>query len=74
MNMPQSDTSHLAAKLRLTCEMNQFGIEMYRAKLRRDDPSASDATLSDRVRRWLETPPEIDPPFRLVHRLKPQES
>lgn len=72
--MPESDTSHLAAKLRLTCEMNQFGIEMYRAKLRRDDPSASDAILSDRLRRWLETPPGIEPPFRLVDRLKLPES
>ena len=62
----------LKARLRdpelLAAFIHEFGVEMYRAKLRRDDPNASDETISRRVTAWLQEPPPVEPPFRITRR------
>lgn len=46
-----------AARLRQAVEMHDLGVEMMRARLRREDPSLSEERLSARIAAWLQTRP-----------------
>jgi hypothetical protein len=48
-----------AERLRATLEMHEFGVQLYRQRMRREHPQASESEISDMVRAWLaESPPE----------------
>ncbi|MFC4374908.1 hypothetical protein ACFO5K_12435 [Nocardia halotolerans] len=42
-----------AQRLRLALEMSEFGVQMYRTRMRRMYPSASQSELDDMVASWL---------------------
>ncbi|MFD4460519.1 hypothetical protein [Nocardia sp. NPDC058480] len=42
-----------AQRLRLALEMSEFGVEMYRTRMRRMYPNASSAEIADKVASWL---------------------
>ncbi|MET8774728.1 hypothetical protein ABZV58_06830 [Nocardia sp. NPDC004654] len=42
-----------AQRLRRALEMSQFGLEMYRARMRRTFPDASESELEKKVHEWL---------------------
>ena len=64
--MSRDEAEQAAARWRLALAMHEDGVEMYRQKLRRDDPSASEQTISERVAVWLRRDPEVEWPFRVV--------
>jgi hypothetical protein len=64
--MAKSDDKLCSARLQRALEMQQLGIEMYRLKLRRDDPAASEDAILDRLAAWLHRPPEVEWPYRIV--------
>jgi Rv0078B-related antitoxin len=45
-------TSVAARRIRAVFEMYEFGEQMYRAKLRREDPAATEDVIEARVRAW----------------------
>jgi len=46
-----------ARKLRLACELFDFGVELMTENLRRRYPGLSEAALETRLKRWLQTRP-----------------
>lgn len=42
-----------AARLRTGFDLHEAGVEMMELKLRRDDPTADDATIQARLMNWL---------------------
>ncbi|WP_446221433.1 hypothetical protein ACTWPB_15830 [Nocardia sp. IBHARD005] len=42
-----------AQRLRLALEMSEFGVQMYRTRMRRMYPNASSAEIADKVASWL---------------------
>ncbi|MGW6699813.1 hypothetical protein [Nocardia sp. NPDC055049] len=42
-----------AQRLRLALEMSEFGVQMYRTRMRRMHPDASSAEIADKVASWL---------------------
>ncbi|WP_153415072.1 hypothetical protein [Nocardia macrotermitis] len=42
-----------AQRLKLALEMSEFGIEMYRTRMRRSFPDASDSEIAEKVSAWL---------------------
>lgn len=54
---PADDTRAAAAKLRTALLLFDSGLAMKRAQLRRQDPKASEQSISGRVAAWLRTRP-----------------
>jgi len=46
-----------AERMRSALEMHQFGVQLYRQRMRREHPKASSAEIDGLVRRWLTAPP-----------------
>lgn len=44
-----------ASRLRLALEMYEFGEELYRMRMRRENPDATDGEIEARVRTWRVT-------------------
>ncbi|MFE3541461.1 hypothetical protein ACFXK0_00645 [Nocardia sp. NPDC059177] len=42
-----------AQRLKLALEMSDFGIQMYRARMRREFPDASEGAVEAKVHAWL---------------------
>ncbi|MFI6222014.1 hypothetical protein ACIBEH_15775 [Nocardia salmonicida] len=42
-----------AQRLRLALEMSEFGVQMYRTRMRRMYPNASSTEIADKVASWL---------------------
>jgi hypothetical protein len=51
--MELSSDSPEAQRFRLAIEMADFGIGLYRQRMRRDHPSASDEEIEAKVQGWL---------------------
>ena len=45
-----------AKRMRSALEMHEFGVQLYRQRMRREHPEASRAEIDDLVRRWLTAP------------------
>ncbi len=56
-----------AARLRAALDMYEFGVEMYRSRMRREHPDATDDAINEMVRSWLHDRP-LDAPGRVSHR------
>ena len=65
--MAKSEAEICAARLRMAMEMHEEGVELYRQKLRREDPAAPASVISQRLRAWLHRPPEVEWPYRIVY-------
>ncbi|WP_367576046.1 hypothetical protein [Nocardia mangyaensis] len=50
-----------AQRLRLALEMSEFGVQMYRTRMRRMYPNASAADIDDKVTCWLLTTAAVSP-------------
>lgn len=46
-------SSPAAARLRAALELFELGVQMYRQRLRRERPAATERELDDEVQRWL---------------------
>lgn len=53
MDAHNSSESPEAQRFRLTLDMAEAGIELYRQRMRREHPSASDEEIEARVQGWL---------------------
>lgn len=47
----------MSEKLRIACEMHDFGVAMMRQNFRRRHPDATEAQIDDMLTRWLHTRP-----------------
>jgi hypothetical protein len=47
------DAESAAAKLRLAFDMHEFGVQMFRQRLRRENPDAGPEWIEAEVRAWL---------------------
>jgi len=47
-----------AERLRITLEMHELGVEMYRQRMGRENPQATEAEIDALVRAWLIAPPQ----------------
>ena len=48
-----------AARMRSALEMHEFGVRLYRQRMRREHPKASRTEIDGLVRRWLTAPPPV---------------
>lgn len=55
--MMRSGHDEMVAKLRVAFDLFEAGLEMMRARLRRELPDASDEEIARRLRAWLQTRP-----------------
>ncbi len=53
MGRMERATSTAAGRLRAALELHDDGVEIMRRNLRRRHPSATQAEIDDRLRRWL---------------------
>lgn len=51
------DRQIASRKLQLAFELHEAGVQMYRARMRRENPGASDAEIIVLVGAWLQTRP-----------------
>lgn len=49
-----------AERLRSAMEMQEFGVALYRQRMRRENPDATEAKIDALVRSWLIAPPRPD--------------
>jgi hypothetical protein len=56
----KSEQAPEAARLRAALEMHDLGVRVYRQRMHREHPYASEAELDDMVRVWLAEPPPSD--------------
>ncbi|MEO7625433.1 MAG: hypothetical protein ABIS91_04110 [Nocardioides sp.] len=49
-----------AQRVRDAFEMHEFGVALYRQRMRREDPEADDAEIEALTRAWLISPPRPD--------------
>lgn len=53
--------TELMARMRLTLELNELGIQMYAQRLRREQPEADEADIIRQVNEWLGSRPPDAP-------------
>ena len=46
-----------AERMRAALDMHEFGVKLYRQRMRREHPAATEAEIDDLVRAWLAAPP-----------------
>jgi hypothetical protein len=46
-----------AERMRSALEMHEFGVQLYRQRMRREHPDASHGEIDSMVRGWLSAPP-----------------
>jgi Rv0078B-related antitoxin len=49
-----------AERLRAALDMHELGVRLYRQRMRREHPRASEAEIDELVREWLAAPPADD--------------
>jgi Rv0078B-related antitoxin len=58
--MAVTEQSPEARRLQEALEMHEFGVALYRQRMRREHPQASEEEVDAMVRAWLAEPPRED--------------